>query len=234
MKRFASFVLAMLMALSLSACGGGGSSAASSAPVSSQPVSSTPDNSEAPQEVSNSAEDETPEEEDEPTMVSLTGDEDSLAIVTDTGESLVEFTLPSELVIYDEMKFSEENQNSMMIHDVMEGVSGRTIVEPYFASTEETPCEEYIDFYAGIVGIDQETAETFTRDFDGREVLICKQEEQTVNSFGAETCNFSYLCAVPVESNLILGFRIEGSYGVGKDLVFDDSTIDVLLSHCTF
>lgn len=177
---------------------------------------------------------EQPPEEEEKMVVTVTGDENSLAITTGAGETLVEFTIPSELPIYDEMKFNE--QYSMMIHAVVDtGVSGRTFVEPYFADTEETACEEYVDFYAPNTGIgDLATAETFTREIDGREVLIYKRQEQTVNDFKKDICNFSYLFAVPVSENLVLGFRCEGSYGVDKDVVFDDSTIDVLLSHCSF
>ena len=176
---------------------------------------------------------EQPPEEKENMTVTVTGDESSLAVTTDAGETLVEFTIPSELPIYDEMNASEHY--SMMVHAVVDtGVSGRTIVEPYFGDTEETACEEYVDFYASNTGIgDPATAETFTREIGGREVLVYKRQEQTVNDFKKEVCSFSYLFAVPVRENLVLGFRCTGSYGVGKDVIFDDSPVDVLLSHCT-
>lgn len=217
----------------------GGNTSVPSTPASSQPVSSTQDLDEPPEDASSAVDEDVPEEElpeeepaeEEPTFVTISGGENVLSVNTDQG-TLVEFTLPAETPIYDQMIFQEENQNSMLTHGG--GVSGKTIVEPYFASTEETPCEEYIDHLAGSTRNNPHDDETFTRDLNGREVVIYKRTENTVNAFGTEVCEFRYLFAVPVIENVVLGFQVSGSYGTDNDLVYDDSVIDILLSHITF
>ncbi len=87
-----------------------------STPASSQPVSSTQDLDEPPEDASSAADEDVPEEElpeeepaeEEPTFVTISGGENVLSVNTDQG-TLVEFTLPAETPIYDQMIFQEEN-----------------------------------------------------------------------------------------------------------------------------
>lgn len=160
-----------------------------------------------------------------PTMVS---GENSVSVVV--GEDvLVEFTLPTETPIYDKLQHSEGDKYAMMIHAVMEtSVSGRTIVEVI-----EGTLMDFDDALKNIVSTDDAITGEL-KELDGKEVYIFKKLEKEVNTFGAEVCSFEYLVDIPLNENIILQFRIDGAYNPDNTVVFDDSIIDILLSHCVF
>ncbi|MDO4482080.1 MAG: hypothetical protein Q4C14_05055 [Bacillota bacterium] len=221
MKRFVSLTLALLLVLSLSACGGASSEQPDSA--QSDTVNSAENN------VDQSNVDETDntgmEEIVSPTMV---GGEDSVSVVV--GEDiLVKFTLPSETPIYDELTHSEGDNYAMMIHNVTEtSVSGKTLIEVL-----EGTLKDYDDLIAECKE-DDDTISAKVKELDGREVLILKDMEKVVNSFGLEVYSFEYMVVVPLKENIALQFRIDGAYNVDSDIALDDSVIDILLSHCVF
>ena len=130
--------------------------------------------------------------------------------------------------IFTKLSHDEGSLYAMMSHPVMDGVSGRTIVEVFEGSSQD-----YINYAKGIAGLD-DTAQTETKDLNGKEVLVCKTSEQVANDLGKEVVSFKYLVSVPVVDGVALGFRIDGSYGTDNELVFDDSQIDLLLSNCAF
>lgn len=220
MKRFASLTLALLLALSLSACGGGETSSEQPDSAPSETVSSSEDN------VEQSGEEKTDTTEEEIVSATMISGENSVSVVA--GEDvLVEFTLPTETPIFDELKHSEGDIYAIMIHNVMDtSVSGRTIVEVL-----QGTLRDYDDIIAEYKEYDTVSAEI--KELEGKEVLILKELEQGVNVFGTETINFEYLVLVPLNENNALRFRIEGAYQDSK-VVFDDSIIDILLSHCAF
>lgn len=223
MKKVLSLIVALIMVLSLTACSGNSASESES----SAPTSST----EEP-ESSSTAEESEPEEEieeEEPVDVDvqMTDGDNSVSVVVD-GQTMATFTLPAGSPMFPKITHNEDSLYAMIIHPVMEGVSGRTIVE----AAEDTS-EDYMDYAKGIVGMD-ETVQPETKDLNGKEVLVCKWTEQVTNDFDKEVINFKYVVAVPVAENVTLGFRINGSYDVDNELVFDDSLIDLLLSNCAF
>ena len=220
MKRFASLTLALLLALSLSACGGGETSSEQPDSAPSETVSSSEDN------VEQSGEEKTDTTEEEIVSATMISGENSVSVVA--GEDvLVEFTLPTETPIFDELKHSEGDIYAIMIHNVMDtSVSGRTIVEVL-----QGTLRDYDDIIAEYKEYDTVSAEI--KELEGKEVLILKELEQGVNVFGTETINFEYLVLVPLNENNALRFRIDGAYQDSK-VVFDDSIIDILLSHCAF
>lgn len=160
-----------------------------------------------------------------PTMVS---GENSVSVVV--GEDvLVEFTLPTETSIYDKLQHSEGDKYAMMIHAVMEtSVSGRTIVEVI-----EGTLMDFDDALKNMVSTDEAITGEL-KELDGKEVYIFKKLEKEVNTFGTEVCSFEYLVDIPLNENIILQFRIDGAYNPDNTVVFDDSIIDILLSHCVF
>lgn len=234
MKRFASLTLALLLALSLSACGEGETSSEQPDSAPSETVSSTENNVEQSTEPSSVEETDTTEEElpteDEEEIVSPTmvSGEDSVSVVV--GEDvLVEFTLPTETPIYDRLTHSEGDNYAMMIHNVMETtVSGRTIIEVL-----EGTLKDYDDIIAECKEED-DTVSAEIKELDGKEVLILKEMERVFNTFEDEVYSFEYLVLVPLNENITLQFRIDGAYKVDSTVVFDDSVIDILLSHCVF
>lgn len=221
MKRFASLTLALLLALSLSACGGGETSSEQPDSAPSETVSSSEDN------VEQSGEEETDTTEEEIVSATMVSGENSVSVVA--GEDvLVEFTLPTETPIYDELTHSEGENYAMMIHNVMEtSVSGRTIIEVL-----QGTLKDYDDIIDECKEDDTVSAEI--KELDGREVLILRELEKDVNTFGDEVYSFEYLVVVPLNENIALQFRIDGAYKVDSKVVFDDSIIDILLSHCVF
>ena len=220
MKRFASLTLALLLALSLSACGVGETSSEQPDSAPSETVSSSEDN------VEQSGEEKTDTTEEEIVSATMISGENSVSVVA--GEDvLVEFTLPTETPIFDELKHSEGDIYAIMIHNVMDtSVSGRTIVEVL-----QGTLRDYDDIIAEYKEYDTVSAEI--KELEGKEVLILKELEQGVNVFGTETINFEDLVLVPLNENNALRFRIDGAYQDSK-VVFDDSIIDILLSHCAF
>ncbi|HCU33359.1 MAG TPA: hypothetical protein DF364_05895 [Ruminococcaceae bacterium] len=221
MKRLASLTLALLLSLSLSACGGEASSKQSDS-VPSEPVSSIENN------VEQSSVEETDTAEEKivsPTMVS---GENSVSVVV--GEDvLVEFTLPTETPIYDKLQHSAGDKYAMLIHAVMEtSVSGRTIVEVI-----EGTLMDFDDALKNMVSTDDAITGEL-KELDGKEVYIFKKLEKEVNTFETEVCSFEYLVDIPLNENIILQFRIDGAYNPENTVVFDDSIIDILLSHCVF
>lgn len=221
MKRFASLTLALLLALSLSACGGGETSSEQPDSAPSETVSSSEDN------VEQSGEEETDTIEEEIVSATMVSGENSVSVVA--GEDvLVEFTLPTETPIYDELTHSEGENHAMMIHNVMEtSVSGRTIIEVL-----QGTLRDYDDIIDECKEDDTVSAEI--KELDGREVLILRELEKVVNTFGDEVYSFEYLVVVPLNENIALQFRIDGAYQADSKVVFDDSIIDILLSHCVF
>lgn len=221
MKRFASLTLALLLALSLSACGGGETSSEQPDSAPSETVSSSEDN------VEQSGEEETDTIEEEIVSATMVSGENSVSVVA--GEDvLVEFTLPTETPIYDELTHSEGENYAMMIHNVMEtSVSGRTIIEVL-----QGTLKDYDDIIDECKEDDTVSAEI--KELDGRDVLILRELEKDVNTFGDEVYSFEYLVVVPLNENIALQFRIDGAYKADSKAVFDDSIIDILLSHCVF
>lgn len=69
---------------------------------------------------------------------------------------------------------------------------------------------------------------------DGREVRIYKSVEKVINAMNREVYSIEYLVAVAVNENIVLGFRIDASHATDSEIVFEDSVIDILLSHCVF
>ena len=235
MKQFSRLTLALLLALSLCACQQSTSSAqpaaASAAPASSaasvaEPASEPSGSTQPASSGGQSLPAEEDAEEQAPAAV-MTGGENSISVAA--GEDvLVEFTLPTETPIYYKLSHSEGNQLATMSHNIMDGVSGGTIVEIF-----EGTCQDYCEFYKSFVGVPADAAAE-TKELDGREVLVFKQVEQITNNLGDEVFSFGYLVAVPLREDVTLGFRITGAYNVGGTLVFDDGVIDILLSHCAF
>ena len=112
----------------------------------------------------------------------------------------------------------------MMTHDVMSGVSGRTIVEAFKGTAEE-----YIDFYKPITfGSENADAPVETRDLNGTQVLVSRRE--SIDS----SISRDYVIAVPVAENAVLGFRINSVSNQKYEVQFEDGVIDILLSHCVF
>lgn len=225
MKKGLALVMALSLLLALTACGGNDTPAAPSEPVSS-PASVAEETSEPASEP-----EEEPEEEIEEEPVDVDAQmtvADNVISVVENGQTVGTFTLPAESPMFPEISYNEGNLYAMIIHPVMEGVSGRTIVEVYEGSSQG-----YIDYGKSVMALD-DAVQVETKDLNGKEVLVCKETEQTTNSFGAEVINFKYLLAVPVTENVALGFRIDGAYDVDNSLVFDDSTIDLLLNNCAF
>ena len=223
MKRIMSIALALVMALALAACQG---AASSSAPASS---SAQPESASAPAE-SVSAPEEEPEEElveEEPEVeaapVTMADGENSVSILVGD-EAVAEFTLPTETPIYTKLKYMDDGQTAMMTHDVMSGVSGRTIVEAFKGTAEE-----YIDFYKPITfGNENADAPVETRDLNGTQVLVSRRE--SIDS----SISRDYVIAVPVAENAVLGFRINSVSNQKYEVQFEDGVIDILLSHCVF
>ena len=227
MKRIMSIALVLALAFVLAACQG--------EPSSSTPeISSTPSaNSATSTEESSVAQDEEPAEEpieeepveelpeEEAAPVTMTNGENSVSILVGD-EAVAEFTLPTETPIYDELKYMDDGQTAIMTHNIMEGVSGRTIVEAF-----EGTAEEYLDFYKSIAGV-SEDAPTTTWDVNGIEARICQQETAD------DTITRDCLIAVPVAENAVLGFRIDAVSNPKYEVQFDDSVIDILLNHCVF
>ena len=172
-------------------------------------------------------EEEYEEEEPVDVDVQMTVADNVLSVVVD-GQSAMTFTLPAGSPIFTKLSHDEGSLYAMITHPVMEGVSGGTIVEVFEGSSQD-----YINYAKGIAGLD-DTAQTETKDLNGKEVLVCKTSEQVTNDLGKEVVSFKYLVSVPVVDGVALGFRIDGSYGTDNELVFDDSQIDVLLSSCAF
>ncbi|HIW54121.1 MAG TPA: hypothetical protein H9883_04060 [Candidatus Ruthenibacterium merdigallinarum] len=227
MKRIMSIALALVMALALAACQG---AASSSAPASS---SAQPESAAAPSESVSAPEEEPAEEsavesmEEEPAEeaapVTMTSGENSVSILAGD-ETVAEFTLPTETPIYDELKYMDDGQTAMMTHDIMNGVSGRTIVEAFKGTAEE-----YIDFYKSITfGSENADATVETRDLNGTQVLVSRRE--SIDS----SISRDYVIAVPVAENAVLGFRINSVSNQKYEVQFEDGVIDILLSHCVF
>lgn len=226
MKRIMSIALALVMALALAACQG---AASSSAPASS---SAQPESASAPAESVSAPEEEPeaePEEElveeepEEAAPVTMADGENSVSILVGD-EAVAEFTLPTETPIYTKLKYMDDGQTAMMTHDVMSGVSGRTIVEAFKGTAEE-----YIDFYKSITfGSENADAPTETRDLNGTQVLVSRRE--SVDS----SISRDYVIAVPVAENAVLGFRINSVSNQKYEVQFEDGVIDILLSHCVF
>ena len=233
MKKFITLVAALALIVSLAACQEKPSSSVSdsSASQSSSAEKDAEESSEAEESEEESSEADMEEEElveEEGPLAAMTGGENSISVVL--GEDvLAQFTLPTETAVYSKLTYSEGSSIAQMMHPVMDGVSGSTIIEVYNGTSQE-----YYDEYKSIAGVDGEDAEMITKDLDGREVLIGKAASQSVNDMKKEVCSVAYLVCVPVSDNVTLGFRIGGSYGVGNELVLDDSVIDILLSHCAF
>lgn len=234
MKQILSILLSLLLALSLSACGGEApTNQVASEPVTSESSvdSSTAQSSEPPSTEEDIPEEPLPLEEEEveeevtepPAMIN---GENSVSVVVGE-ETVAEFTLPTETPIYDELKYMDDGQMAMMTHNVMAGVSGRTIVEAF-----DGTAEGYLDFYKSITfGNEDADAQTSTRDVNGKEALVCKAE--TIDETDGHMTR-DYVIAVPVTENAVLGFRINSVSSPRYDVQFDDSIIDILLSHCAF
>ena len=225
MKKALALAMALAMLLALTACGGNDAPAVPSEPASS-PASVAEETSQPASEPEEEPEEEI-EEEPVDVDAQMTVADNVISVVVD-GQTAGTFTLPAENPLFPEITYNEGNLYAMIIHPVMEGVSGRTMIEVFEGSSQG-----YIDYGKSIVGLD-DTAQTETKDLNGKEVLVCKQTEQTTNNFGDEVVNFKYLVSVPVVDGVALSFRIDGSYGTDNELVFDDSTIDLLLSSCAF
>ena len=75
---------------------------------------------------------------------------------------------------------------------------------------------------------------TTVTNLDGREVRICKSVEKVINAMNREVYDIKHLVAVAVNEDIVLGFRIDASHATDIEIVFDDSVIDLLLSHCVF
>lgn len=225
MKKALALAMALAMLLALTACGGNDAPAAPSEPASS-PASVAEETSQPASEPEEEPEEEV-EEEPVDVDAQMTVADNVISVVVD-GQTAGTFTLPAENPLFPEITYNEGNLYAMIIHPVMEGVSGRTMIEVFEGSSQG-----YMDYGKSIVGLD-DTAQTETKDLNGKEVLVCKQTEQTTNNFGDEVVNFKYLVSVPVVDGVALGFRIDGSYGTDNELVFDDSAIDLLLSSCVF
>lgn len=222
MKKILALALVLLMVPALSGCQGNTSTDAQE----STPAGSAESSAEQVEDVAE--DEEEPVEEEEVVEASMVAGENSVSVVSG-GDTLVEFTLPTETPIYTKLKYLENDGVGMMTHNVMDGMGGRTIVE-YF----EGSAQDYLDYGADVAGVDEATATTETKDLNGREVLICKSSEQTTNNLGTATNSLTCVVAVPLNDDVALGFRINADYATDSSLVFDDSVIDILLSHCVF
>ena len=250
MKRTLAIALSLLLAFALTACSG--TQAPAEAPMDAQeeitetPAPETPAPTEPPAETPEETPEPTPEEtpeetdEEEEVVYYYLEDEENNAFgiqldPDDETNFLVKFTLPSESPIYDRMKINTEGMvYAMMTHAVMEGVSGRTILEFIMGS-----CEDYWQ-HAQDFWITTDEIEPVTKDLNGRKVLVYMQEEQVDLDYGdsieykKDICDVVCVVAVQVNEDIVLGFTIDASYGVGSKLVFDMDTVDLLLSHCEF
>ena len=225
MKKGLSLMLALALMLALTACQSNTSPSSSSEPASNS-SSAMEESSEPDSEPETIPEEEEEEPEEDPVDVDaeMIGDGDSVSVVVD-GETLATFTLPTDSPIYYKLSFNEGSTTAVATHDIMEGISGRTIVELF-----EGDSQEYIDYSKSIVNIDETNAELLTKDLDGRKVLICKD----VTPSESDTYTANYLVAVPVTDGVVLGFRIDAVNNPKKTVILDDSTIDLLLSCCKF
>lgn len=238
MKKGLSLIVALIMALTLASCGG------NDAPETSEPiaVSSEPTNSvtkeiksltasteskteEASEEEEDAEEEVYEETETESADVEMVAGDNSFSLVSD-GTTLVTFTMPDDSPIYYKLTVNDSSTTAIMTHDIMEDISGGTIVEWF-----EGDPQDYIDFYKSIIGIDEDNEEMLTKDLDGKEVLICKdvREPDDTNKYQA-----NYLIAVPVTDNIVLGFRVDAINQTDSSAIFDDSTVDLLLDNCAF
>lgn len=221
MKRFVSLIFVLLLVFSLSACRLRGIIETIINSESSGTVSSTENNIDTPTESASRTE----EVIVSPTMV---GGENSVSVVFDE-EVLIKFTLPTETPIYKSLQHSEGDEYAIMTHALTAtSHSGRTIVEVFAGS-----CQDYADYVKSITSLSN-TVKAETKDLDGKEVLICKEVKKEVNSFGRDIWFFKGLIAVPLNENITLGFRIVDTYPVDNEIPFDDSVIEILLSHCEF
>ena len=75
---------------------------------------------------------------------------------------------------------------------------------------------------------------TTVTNLDGREVRIYKSVEKVINAMNREVYSIEYLVAVAVNEDIVLGFRIDAAHATDSEIVFEDSVIDILLSHCVF
>ena len=244
MKKFLALALAMLMLLSMTGCFMGplgailGKMTETPKEAETQeivvPASSSEENTEdtssAVEEAESSeavvSEEEAEEEEEvpfEPVKVEGAG---SIYFTVD-GEVLAEFSLPTETPIYSSINHTDRYL-AIMTHSVMEGVSGRTIIE----LCSGTPTD-YVEYYKSIVsGAGNPT--TTTTELDGREVVIYNTVEKVTNSMNREVYSIQYLVGVAVNESIVLGFRIDASHATDSSVVFDDNVIEILLSHCVF
>lgn len=247
MKKGLSLIVALIMTLTLASCGGNNtpetsetSETSESIAVSSEPTSSvtkeiksltasTESKTEETSEEEYQEEEEVEEEEvyeeteTESADVEMVAGDNSFSLVSD-GTTLVTFTLPDDSPIY--YKLTVDGSTAIMTHDIMEDISGGTIVEWF-----EGEPQDYIDFYKPILGIDEDNEEMLTKDLNGKEVLICKdvREPDGQNKYQA-----NYLIAVPVTDGIVLGFRVDAINQTDSSAIFDDSTVDLLLNHCAF
>lgn len=224
MKKMVSVVLAAILAVCLAACQGQTQPAAPSSAPASSAASVTEESEPASASEESVPEEELVEEEPEPVPVEMVADETSITLVSD-GTTLVTFTMPGDSPIYYKLTVDDSGTTAVMTHDIMEGIAGRTIAELFEGSSQE-----YIDFYKSMVGID-EAGETLTKDLSGREVLIAKQVDEPGDDGRYDV---RYLVAVPVADGVVLGFRIDAVNDTDNSVVFDDSTVDLLLSNCAF
>ena len=243
MKKVLALALAMLMLLSMTGCFMGplatvlGKITETTEKVeteelvisaSSSEETSTETSSAVEVEEEESSEAVVSEEEEEEvpfTPVEVNG-EGSIYFTVDD-EVLVEFSLPTETPIYSSINHTDWYL-AMMTHSIMEGVSGRTIIE----LCSGTPTD-YIEYYKSITSGAGDVT-TVTTELDGREVVIYKSVEKVTNSMNREVYNIQYLVGVAVNETIVLGFRIDASHATDSSVVFDDSVIEILLNHCVF
>lgn len=237
MKKGLSLITALILALTLASCGRNDTQEASEPiAVSSEPTSSvtkeiksltasTESKTEEASEEEYEEEEVYEEIETESTDVEMVAGDNSISLV-DGETTLVTFTMPDDSPIYYKLTVNDSSTTAIMTHDIMEDISGRTIVEWF-----EGDCQDYIDFYKSIGGIDEDNEEMLTKDLNGKEVLICKdvREPDDQNKYEA-----NYLIAVPVTDGIVLGFRVNSVNQTDSSAIFDDSTVDLLLDSCTF
>lgn len=237
MKKGLSLITALILALTLASCGRNDTQEASEPiAVSSEPTSSvskeiksltasTESKTEEASEEEYEEEEVYEEIETESTDVEMVAGDNSISLV-DGETTLVTFTMPDDSPIYYKLTVNDSSTTAIMTHDIMEDISGRTIVEWF-----EGDCQDYIDFYKSIGGIDEDNEEMLTKDLNGKEVLICKdvREPDDQNKYEA-----NYLIAVPVTDGIVLGFRVNSVNQTDSSAIFDDSTVDLLLDNCTF
>ena len=238
MKKGLSLIVALIMALTLASCGGNytpeTSETSEPIAVSSEPTSSATKEIKSLTASTESKTEEASEEEyqeedvyeeTESTDVEMVAGDNSISLVSD-GTTLVTFTMPDDSPIYYKLTVNDSSTTAIMTHDIMEDISGRTIVEWF-----EGDCQDYIDFYKSIGGIDEANEEMLTKDLNGKEVLICKDVRNPDDQNKYEA---NYLIAVPVTDGIVLGFRVNAVNQTDSSAVFDDSTVDLLLKNCAF